>query len=147
MKGELVRVSAERDQLLEISSELRAELRMYNNSKQDYQEKDIYGQLTSVQEDFKRSGQVFNPNPQEEIMNFRQPSPLKGNKNLPKYEDFQEILFEKPEKEDQPLQKKPVIPPVNSLRETASQKEVSERYRANLKKTKKPIARNYNTKD
>jgi hypothetical protein len=117
---------------------------MYNNYKQDYQEKDIYGQLTSVQEDFKRSGQVFNPNPQEEIMNFRQPSPLKGNKNLPKYEDFQEILFEKPEKEDQPLQKKPVIPPVNSLRETASQKEVSERYRANLKK---PIARNYNTKD
>lgn len=147
MKGELVRVSAERDQLLEISSELRAELRMYNNSKQEYQEKDIYGQLTSVQEDFKRSGQGFNPNPQEEIMNFRQPSPLKATKNLPKYEDFQEILFEKPEKEDQPLQKKPVIPPVNSLRETASQKEVSERYRANLKKTKKPIARNYNTKD
>ncbi|OMJ75605.1 hypothetical protein SteCoe_25223 [Stentor coeruleus] len=147
MRGELIRVSAERDQLLEISAELRAELRMYNNSKQEYREKDLYNQLTSVQEDFQRSKQVFNPDPQEEILNFRQPSPLKVSKNLPKYEDFQEILYDKPEKEDQPLSKKPIIPPVNSLRETASQKEVSERYRANLKKTKKPISRNYNTKD
>lgn len=120
----LKKITAERDQLLEISSELRAELRMHNKSPQ-YQEKDLIGQLTHVQEGF---------SPRKTI-----------EKILPDYKDFEEIMNEVPEKEK--VDSRKPFPVVNSGRETASQKEIHEKYRSNLKKTKKPIGRNYNIKE
>ena len=144
LKNELVRVTAERDQLLEISSELRAELRMFNNNPQ-YQERDLIAKISHVQEDFspKRFKQAyFEDNPEAKY----------SGQIIPNYEDFQEILSEPPEREEKEKDRdknnpRRVLPAVNSNRETASQKEVHEKFRSNLKKTKKPVGRNYNIKD
>ena len=126
LKNEIVRITAERDQLLDISSDLRAELRFYANN-QNYNEKDFMSQSPYIQQDFQKSKDQF----------FSQ--------KIPKYNEFEEIINQPPEKEEKPEIKK--IHPVNSNRETASQKEVSEKIKANLKKTKKNPTRNYNIKE
>ena len=116
LRNEVIRITAERDQLLEISSELKAELRMLGVKSVQFNDPGLVEKLEEVQEEFKG--------------------------NLPKYEEFEEIAHQRPERDDRPGKVKS-----NTNRETASQKEVHERIRANLKKTKKPLARNYNIKD
>lgn len=116
LRNDIVRIAAERDQLLEISSELKAELRMLGVKSVQINEPGLLEKLEEAQEEFKAA--------------------------VPKYEEFEEILNQRPEKEDRPTRVK-----TNSNRETASQKEVHDRIKANLKKTKKPLTRNYNIKD
>lgn len=116
LRNEIIRITAERDQLLEISSELKAELRMLGFKSVQFNDPGLVEKIEEVQEDFRG--------------------------NVPKYEEFEEIVNQRPERDDRQGRVKS-----NTNRETASQKEVHERIRANLKKTKKPLARNYNLKD
>ena len=146
LRNELVKITAERDQLLEISSELRAELRMISNNPQ-YLEKDLAGQISHIQQSINQN--EFRSSQMEKINNYDNfQDPLKQyGKNIPKYEDFEDIMNQEPEKEEKAEFSRKNVPAVNSNRETASQKEVHDRFRANLKKTKKPLARNYNIKE
>jgi chromosome segregation ATPase len=122
LRNEIIKITTERDQLLDISSELKAELRMlgYNKSVQVVQPP-IVEQIEEMQEGLRMIDDPI--------------------KSLPKYDDFEEIMNSEPVKEEKRFQK------ANSNRETASQKEVHSRIRANLKKTKKPSVRNYNIKE
>ena len=131
LRNEVIRVSAERDQLLEISSELKAELRMLGHA---------------------RSVQVAEANLIEKIDEMQEGLRGKdGRVEIPAYEQFEDIANARPVRDgverNEKAERDRARAVGNSERQTASQKEVHERIKATLKKTKKPVVRNYNVKE
>ena len=134
LRNEVIRVSTERDQLLEISSELKAELRMLGHG---------------------RSVQVVDSNLIEKIEEMQEGLRDKeARAEIPCYEQFEDIANVRPVRDaaernerNEKAERDRARAVSNSERQTASQKEVHERIRATLKKTKKPVVRNYNVKE
>lgn len=92
LKSELAKVSIERDQLMEISNELRIEQKMYNGKAPVYKEKCLFGPISILQEVFQEK---LSPSNIETTKNLIKPnqSPIRAIKPIPKYKDFEEILI------------------------------------------------------
>ena len=74
-----------------------------------------------------------------------------GRVEIPAYEQFEDIANARPVRDgverNEKAERDRARAVGNSERQTASQKEVHERIKATLKKTKKPVVRNYNVKE
>lgn len=129
-KREIMQLTVERDQLMEISAELRAELRLGEDG-QVQQSQGVVALQSALEQIAKRT-EVNSSLPALQVMTKKM---YRAKPVVPKYEVFEEV------REEEAVQS--LLPKGNSERETASQRQ----QRGQMKKAGRPKVRNYNLKE